>query len=336
VRKLELAPREDDSFDVVFRSAERRAWWVPLVRGLPFQTVHPEFYNLRRSAINFVSMVRWDAQKRRVFAEVSGPVARDAGKRYRVFLDGRNENWNGAGLGGFNLEKVEGGVGVESVVNSRWAWAADVGAGTRRYRDSSMPGGASIYSEARARYSVLEMPERRFTVVSGASWRVGRTFAESLGLYSQGQGSVEARWFPQARGEDYATVARFRAGKTFGAVPFDNLFMLGLERDNDLLLRALVGTEHGQKGSAPMGRSYVLSNWEVDKTVYTAGIASFSLGPFVDSGRAYAAAPLGSGKWLWDAGAQAKVRVPGGFSAVFSYGRDLRAGRGAFYVRVGK
>lgn len=336
VRKLELVPREDDSFDVVFRSAERRAWWVSLLRGLPFQAVNPEFYNLGRSATNFVSLVRWDAQKRRAFAELSGPIARDAGKRYRVFLDARNENWSTAGLGGFNLEKVEGGVGVESILNSRWEWGADLGIGTRRFRNSNMPGGASIYSEARARYSVLQIPERRFGVVSAATWRAGRTFEKSPGLYSQGQGSLEARWLPEAHGEDYATVARVRAGKTVGAVPFDNLFMLGLERDNDLLLRAHIGTERGQKGSAPMARSYVLTNWELDKLVYSAGFASFSLGPFVDSGRAYGAAGTVPGKWLWDVGAQVKVRVPGGFTAVFSYGKDLRTGRGAFYARVEK
>ncbi len=83
LRKLELLPRDDDTFDVVFRSAERRAWWLSLVRGLAFQTVHPEFYNLRGSATNFVSLVRWDAQKRRAFATLSGPIARDPGKRYR-------------------------------------------------------------------------------------------------------------------------------------------------------------------------------------------------------------------------------------------------------------
>ncbi len=219
-------------------------------------------------------------------------------------------------------------------MNSRWEWGASFGAGTRRYRNSTLPGGASIWSEAQVRYNLLAVPERRLAVVSGTSWRVGRTFAESLGLFSQGQGSLEARWFPQARGEDFATVARIRVGKTFGQVPFDSLYILGLERDNDLWLRAHVGTEHGQKGSAPIGRSFVLSNWELDKIVYSAGVAAFSLGPFVDCGRAYGAAPLGSGKWLWDVGAQAKVRVLGVFTAVFSYGKDLRTGRGAFYVTL--
>ena len=43
---------------------------------LPFLTVTPEFYNLHEQAINFVSMYRWDAQKRKVAAEISGPFRR--------------------------------------------------------------------------------------------------------------------------------------------------------------------------------------------------------------------------------------------------------------------
>jgi hypothetical protein len=333
-RKLEVESRADDTFDVVFRSIERRPWWMLALRGVFFQTINPEFYNLRRSATNFVSMVRWDAQMRRAFASLSGPIARDPARRYRFFVDGRNENWNVPGLGGFNLRKVEGGAGLDAIVNSRWEWGASFVAGTRQYRNSTLPGGASLWSEARVRYNVLAVPERRLTLVSGASWRVGRTFEESLGLYSQGQGSLEARWFPRARGDDFATVGRIHVAKTFGQVPFDNLYILGLARDNDLLLRGHIGMRHGQKGSAPMGRSFVLTNWEIDKTVYSHRLASFSLGPFVDSGRAYDAAPLGSSKWLWDMGAQAKVRAAEGFTIVFSYGRDLRTGRDAFYVRL--
>jgi hypothetical protein len=42
---------------------------------------------------------------------------------------------------------------------------------------------------------------------------------------------------------------------------------------------------------------------------------------------------LGSQKWLWDVGAQAKVRVFG-VPVVFSYGKDLLSGDDAFYVSM--
>ncbi len=65
-------------------------------------------------------------------------------------------------------------------------------------------------------------------------------------------------WLPTARGDDYETLVRVRAGKTFGDLPFDELFMLGLERDNDLWLRGHIGTRDGRKGSAPLGKDYFL------------------------------------------------------------------------------
>ena len=78
-------------------------------------------------------------------------------------------------------------------------------------------------------------------------------------------GSVSWRWFPQVRGDDYETTQQLRAGKIFGQAPFDELFILGLERDNDLPMRAHIGTRDGRKGSAPLGREYFLHNWELDK-----------------------------------------------------------------------
>jgi hypothetical protein len=72
--QFDLRARDDDKFDVLFRSQERNGfgrnkWEGPFLflRGLPFLSVTPEFYNLRHEAINFVSLFRWDPPKRRVF-----------------------------------------------------------------------------------------------------------------------------------------------------------------------------------------------------------------------------------------------------------------------------
>ncbi len=87
--QFDLQAREDGKFDVVFRNRERDGWgqgkWEKLFllfRELPFLTVTPEFYNLRNQAINFVSMYRWDAEKRRVSAELSGPFKANPKFRY--------------------------------------------------------------------------------------------------------------------------------------------------------------------------------------------------------------------------------------------------------------
>ncbi len=177
-------------------------------------------------------------------------------------------------------------------------------------------------------------PERRLTLEAGASSQAGRIWSQPSHAFEKLQGSLRFHWFPQSQGDDYEMQHRIRAGKTFGAVPFDELFILGLERDNDLEMRGHIGTRNGRKGSAPLGRNYFLSNWEADKNVYRNGILTVKLGPFLDTGKITdASTGLGSQKWLWDLGAQAKVRVFGvGFA--FSYGKDLRLGNNAFYVSV--
>ncbi len=183
-------------------------------------------------------------------------------------------------------------------------------------------------------YELLRAPEKRFTIRSGGSTELGRIWSQPSRIFAKLQGSIETQWFPEAKGDDYEIRARVRAGKTFGEIPFDELFILGVERDNDLWLRAHIGTRDGRKGSAPLGREYFLSNWELDKNVYSAALFSLKLGPFLDSGKVMdSSAGLGSRTWLWDLGAQAKVRVLG-VGVAFSYGKDLRSGNNAFYVSM--
>ena len=122
------------------------------------------------------------------------------------------------------------------------------------------------------------------------------------------------------------------AGEAFGDIPFDELVLVGVERDNDLWLRGHAGTDDGRKGAAPLGRRYFLANWEVDKRVYSNGIFTVKLGPFVDNGAiADSSGLFGSQKWLWDTGAQCKIRAPGSLTVVLIYGRDLRGGGNVFY-----
>ena len=137
-----------------------------------------------------------------------------------------------------------------------------------------------------------------------------------------------SRWFA---GGDYAIEQQVRAGKVLGRAPFDELFMLGLERDNDLWLRAHPGARDGRKGSAPLGRQYFLFNWEIDKNIYTNGFFSVKLSPFLDAGSMDSSVGPGPRKWLWDTGVQAKFRILGvGFALI--YGKDLRSGGNTFFA----
>jgi hypothetical protein len=179
---------------------------------------------------------------------------------------------------------------------------------------------------------LLRVPEHRFTVDSTAEGRIGRTFAGNLGAFGTVRGGLGAHWLPRASGDDFEMRMRIRAGATTGVVPFDELFQLGVERDNDLWLRGHAGTSGGRKGAAPLGRRYFLTNWETDKNVYSNGLFTVKLGPFLDTGSiADSSGLFGSRGWLWDTGAQCKVRVLGSVTVVLIYGRDLRGGRNIFY-----
>ena len=61
------------------------------------------------------------------------------------------------------------------------------------------------------------------------------------------------------------------------------------------------------EGALPMGRDFVLINWEADKQIYSHPFFQVKVGPFIDSGRTYDTSPLlGSHKWLFDAASKPK------------------------------
>ena len=80
-----------------------------------------------------------------------------------------------------------------------------------------------------------------------------------------------------------------------------------------------------------MGTRYVISNFEVDKRLYSNGLLTLKLSPFLDTGRiSGSSSALASQKYLWDIGLQLKIRVLGQNLAV-SWGKDLQMGNNAWY-----
>ena len=356
--RFDLEARSDGRFDVVFRARERNGWgntkWeglLSLFRGLPFQTIRAEFFNIRRRAINSETLLRWDKQKRRFWTKLSGPFSGDPKWRYTVDLDLRNENWDvrQSVVGSspqpatLNLRKQALTAAASSFVNGRWNWSSGLELSNRKFRDVA-PGialtpellseGFQLKHLGQLNYELVSAPQQRFFVTTGASTQVGRIWSKPSHAFAKLQCSLRGRWFPQPSGDDYEVKVEIRAGKTFGEIPFDELFILGVERDNDLWLRSHIGTRDGRKGSAPMGRNYFLANLELEKRVPTNELVNLKLGPFLDIGKITDSSPgLGSRTWLWDVGLQAKVRILGkGFA--FSYGKDLRSGNNAFYVTM--
>jgi tetratricopeptide (TPR) repeat protein len=355
---LDLEAQAEGNFDVLFRNRELNGWGdtkyealFRVFRGLPFQTIYPEYFNLGGKDINLVSLLRWDAQKRRALASVSGPLFRSPKYRYELTADLRSENWDvltsftgpASLLGGFNMRRESVSANFLSVESGRWNWSVSAELSHRDFRDA-VPGmalsstllkeGYQLKQLSQVTVELLRIPERRFTLAGTAGYELGRLWSNPGQSFIKLQPALRLHWFPQAEGNDYEFATQVRAGKTFGDLPFDELSMLGVERDNDLWLRGHIATRDGRKGSAPMGRNYFLSNWEVDKNVYSNGLLTIKLGPFLDAGKITDPVNgLGSRKWLWDTGIQTKFRVFG-VTVAFSYGKDLRSGNNALYVSM--
>jgi hypothetical protein len=359
--RFDLQAQPDGSFDLGFHAAERDGWGatkaeglVSLLRGLPYQSVYPEFYDLGRGGLNWRSLVRWDAQKRRVWTEIAAPLEENPAIRYRMYLDARNENWDLTNTlvqsvpspAYLNMEKAAAGAKIQFIENGEWQWNASVEYSYRTFRNTTaMPeqaqrffsNGSAIALRSAVERSLIRFPERRFTLDAIAGAELGTMFSNPLGRYGRLEGSLTTNWFPEARGEDYEMKADFKGGRTFGNVPFDELFMIGFDRDNDLWLRGHPGLQNGERGNAPLGRNFVLANWEMDKIVYKGAFFTVKAGPFVDSGKiSDPSGFFGSPKWLWDGGMQAKIRVLGSVELVLGYGKDLRSGNNSFFTTISR
>lgn len=362
---FELVPAQSadskpaDSYELEFHSVERNGWganWKDgLLRtfsGLFDLSVYPQYYNLGRTAKNFDSIFRWDDNKRRAFASFTEPVGGDPRWRLELHADARNENWNltqtffGATplLSDLNFERVEAGMKLHAAESGRWSWESGISYAYRRFRNVAgvapaatpfFTSGGSLEYRGSVNYELLYLPEYRVSVESTATGGFGRNFARALGSFGSSTGSLAVRWYPQASGDDYETTLRMRAGGAFGHETVDQLFQLGVERENDLPLHGVPGTRGGRKGTAPLGRQYVLWNLESNKNIYSNGLIAIQLGPLLDAGRiADPSGFFGSGGWLWDPGVDLHLRVLGSVGVIISYARDIPTHSHTFYVTL--
>jgi tetratricopeptide (TPR) repeat protein len=358
---FELRARPGDTFDLTIHAPEKNGWGsaklegaLSLLRGLPYLTLYPEFYNLGKNGLNWRSLVRWDDEKRRLSSELAAPLASSPAIRYRIHFDGRNENWVLSNtlvpaipsLSAVKLKKAAAGAELQFIPSGKWNWKVGVEYSYRAFSAfvsipppsaSFFTNGSSLGLRAELERAIIRFPERRFTLDSSVSGEFGTFFENPLGRYGRIEGSLKGHWFPKSRGDDYELQAGVKGGKIFGMVPFDELFTIGFERDNDLFLRGHPGLYNGQKGNAPLGRNFILVNSEIDKIVYHNGFFAVRLGPVLDTGRIYdPSGYFGTRNWLWDTGVQTKIRVLGSFEFVLGYGKDLRTGNNSFFTKVSR
>jgi hypothetical protein len=326
--RLELVPVEKEEFELHFEGWDGRElsthWAVallPYLRGLPYQAVHADFRNLRASGAHFTSMWRWDPDKRRAVLSLRGVLPDDPRWQVGIAADVRDEIWDlRNGTSPFSMRRNELRVEASRRISSRLIWANDFSYTRRRFENAELTAGASVKNTTGFSYLLADFPEHRFTLRTSAIGELGRFFGHST--FGKGRADLTADW---GLG-DWHVASRILAGATRGQIPFDELFVVGMERDHDLWLRGHVATHNGRKGASPLVRNYLLFQSETDRVVYRHAAFQLRAGPFADFGHA--------GKWLVDAGVQSKIDVLSGMTVTFVYGRNLRDGGGVFYTAV--
>ena len=355
VYSLKLNARPDGKFDADFHALEQDGFGngrlqaiVSVFSGLPYETIYPSYFNIGRSATNFDSLVRWDAEKRRVWLALSGPLHYLPQWRWQLQADGRDENWviresftgTAPAQGSFTLKREALSGTVTSIHSGRFQWNSGGELSHRAYSNvmsgraltpDLVSAGYELKHLARANVELLDVPDHRFKVDAGAASEFARLWSSSPKVFEKLQGGAALHWMPGAENDTYEFAQRVRGGGIFGMAPVDELWMIGVERDTDLWLRGHIGTRDGRKGSSPLASRYFLSNTDFYRSVWGNGLVSVKAGPLLDIARV--AAPtsgLASREWLFDAGAEVKLSVLG-TGIVLTYGRDLRTGNNAFY-----
>jgi hypothetical protein len=286
-----------------------------------------------------------------VQANLSGPLGKNAQRGFGVGVDLREENWavlssfTGPSdfLGALNLRREAIYGKFSALPSEKLHWSALVELSHRDFRSEVVgpaltPGllskGYQLKEQIDASSTLWQNPERRMRLDGSASSQTGRLWSATGETFEKLQGTMQYHWLPRSTGDDYAVQARASAGKTFGNLPFDELWMLGLGGDNDLWMRGHIATRDSKKGSGPMGRDYFVSNFEIDKNVYQFHMVRLIVSPFVDTGAIRDdVVGLGSHKWLTDVGGSLKLKALG-LGVALSYGKDLRMGNNAFYAML--
>jgi hypothetical protein len=344
---FDLAPEPSgDGYKLRMRGSERRGWsgspWLTAARsarGILYQTVYLEYENPGGDATSLRALARWDDPRRRVNLLYSRPLAGEARYRLRFFADARNEQWalhRGAPLGEFQLQKIEAGAGFDSVVNGSFRWGAEAAAIVRSFRGNATdslrtPDAAGARTDVFFRWTPLRFPARHITVSTAS--RIGlASIADNRGtLYGRTESAAQLRW---STGRNWNLQTRLSAGALPGSAPLDELYILGIERDNTIVFRGIRSADRGRKGAAPVGDRFWLSSTDLTRRIARFTVIDIHTGPFFDAGAAADSRhEYGSNGTQLAAGVQLELRLFGAFGVKLLYGWDLRTGQDLFFSR---
>jgi predicted double-glycine peptidase len=316
--RIELVPRDDQNFDVMFRGMERRGVnLLSWLRGLPFQTVQPDVMNVNGKGLNVSSLVRWDTNKRRAKVSIQTPLRGDPKWIVRAGIDGREENWIGSPEA-FRMRKMEASAEIVVVPSGRWSWKSGTVISKRDFSDSQLGGLGLKYVGSLTR-TLFKDAARRVRLDSSVGIEAGKLFSAGKPRFGKAGLDLSLQW--------RALTSQVRTGRIFGQPSFDERFILGVERDSDLWIRGHSATEDGRKNAGNTTRRFLVTNSDYQVKLLDVGWFGLIGGPFLDTAKSGAFT-----RWVVDAGLQIRLNVLHTVEFTLSYGQSLRDGHHAFFL----
>jgi tetratricopeptide (TPR) repeat protein len=221
---ISLISNPNGTFDADFHALELNGFGasrlqalVAIFGGAAYETIYPSYYNIGRSATIFESLLRWDAQKRRAWFSLSGPLHELPQWRWQLSNDDRNENWiirrsftgSAPALGSLNLQRQTISATITALSCGRVQCVTGLEVSHRTFRNIAygsaftpalVSPGFQLKHLASIHDTLINVPEHRFSINAGGTSEFARLWSNPPRVYEKLQGSALARWFPEAAG----------------------------------------------------------------------------------------------------------------------------------------
>ena len=153
--------------------------------------------------------------------------------------------------------------------------------------------------------------------------------------FARGVASLRYEWAPGSAAEPDGTLLVTRAlyGRGTDSLPLDEGFLPGGGPESPFPLRAHRQFEDGVAGATPLGRSLILFNMEVRRTLLSRGPLHLGLAVFYDAARS--SRGLQATPWQHDVGAGLRFALSGTIVRI-DWGHGLTDGANAWTIGVGQ